>query len=118
MIFEFMCRVNRFDSVFVVNWYCVCVAIYNSAFGKKKIDHFGFEKGLELQSSVCLVCNSGMGSSEYVFLTCEVAANVWKLVQRWCDVPLPNYVLISEWLSWINDTNLNKDKKERLEVVV
>ncbi|GJY85810.1 RNA-directed DNA polymerase, eukaryota, reverse transcriptase zinc-binding domain protein, partial [Tanacetum coccineum] len=54
-------------------------------------------RGIEIPSIECPICNSGMESVDHIFFDCEVASNIWRLVDVWTNIDMPSF---SSWFDW------------------
>ncbi|GKA42376.1 RNA-directed DNA polymerase, eukaryota, reverse transcriptase zinc-binding domain protein [Tanacetum coccineum] len=71
-------------------------------------------KGLEITSIECPICNIGMESVDHVFLGCELALNIWRLVRVWTDIDMPSFSSWFDWSHWFEDWRVSKSEKDRV----
>ncbi|GJR05340.1 RNA-directed DNA polymerase, eukaryota [Tanacetum coccineum] len=45
-------------------------------------------RGMDIPAISCPSCNANVESANHVFFECDIATDMWKLVFRWCDIPL------------------------------
>ncbi|GJT12759.1 RNA-directed DNA polymerase, eukaryota [Tanacetum coccineum] len=45
-------------------------------------------RGMDIQAISCPSCNANVESANHIFFECGIATDMWKLVFRWCDIPL------------------------------
>ncbi|GJV32268.1 RNA-directed DNA polymerase, eukaryota [Tanacetum coccineum] len=50
-------------------------------------------RGLEINSILCLLCDSSMESYDHLCYSCNVAVNIWSKFRVWCDAAMPIYGL-------------------------
>jgi len=75
------------------------------------------KRGLDLQSIICPICSLVVESDQHLFFLAQLLVlRVWRLVA--CGVSFPSTSSIKEWIYWVNDYDLWRIKKRRLEVVV
>ncbi|GKG43067.1 hypothetical protein Tco_0479751, partial [Tanacetum coccineum] len=43
---------------------------------------------MDIPAISCPSCNANVESANHVFYECDIATDMWKLVFRWCDIPL------------------------------
>ncbi|GJT26828.1 hypothetical protein Tco_0907103 [Tanacetum coccineum] len=43
---------------------------------------------MDIPAISCPSCNANVESANHVFFECDIATDMWKLVFRWCDIPL------------------------------
>ncbi|GKB08201.1 hypothetical protein Tco_0836485 [Tanacetum coccineum] len=43
---------------------------------------------MDIPTISCPSCNANIESTNHVFFECDIATDMWKLVFRWCDIPL------------------------------
>ncbi|GJX47702.1 RNA-directed DNA polymerase, eukaryota, reverse transcriptase zinc-binding domain protein [Tanacetum coccineum] len=74
-------------------------------------------RGMDIPAISCPSCNANVESANHIFFECDIATDMWKLVFRWCDIPL---FQASSWDSF-NDWNISwhasKEKKHRFYVI-
>ncbi|GKF36844.1 RNA-directed DNA polymerase, eukaryota [Tanacetum coccineum] len=56
-------------------------------------------RGMDILAISCPSCNANVESANHVFFKCDIAADMWKLIFRWCDIPL---FQASSWDSFNN----------------
>ncbi|GKA23216.1 RNA-directed DNA polymerase, eukaryota [Tanacetum coccineum] len=65
----------------------------------------------------CPICKEAAEDSSHLFLSCELAVEVSRLVCRWWDMTWPHISSYEEWLSWLKDIRLDSNRKLLLEGV-
>ena len=63
------------------------------------------ERGVELDSILCSVCQNAQEDVAYLFFHCDLACQIWSRVGLWLDLTIPNFVDQSQFINWI-DTSL------------
>ncbi|GJV25098.1 hypothetical protein Tco_1377793 [Tanacetum coccineum] len=61
----------------------------------------------------CPSCNANVESANHVFFECDIATDMWKLVFRWCDIPLFQASSWDSFNDWIISWHASKEKKHR-----
>ncbi|GJX62764.1 RNA-directed DNA polymerase, eukaryota, partial [Tanacetum coccineum] len=49
-------------------------------------------RGMDIQSISCPMCNCNVETSSHIFVECDIASEVWRMVQNWYDIPLPSFL--------------------------
>ncbi|XP_022023883.1 uncharacterized protein LOC110924155 [Helianthus annuus] len=44
------------------------------------------KRGVVIDNTTCILCNSGEENADHLFTRCIVAAQVWFAVSRWCKI--------------------------------
>ncbi|GJW78592.1 RNA-directed DNA polymerase, eukaryota [Tanacetum coccineum] len=61
-------------------------------------------RGMDIPAISCPSCNANVESANHVFFECDIATDMWKLVFRWCDIPLfqaSSWDSFNDWIiSW------------------
>ncbi|GJZ83372.1 RNA-directed DNA polymerase, eukaryota, reverse transcriptase zinc-binding domain protein [Tanacetum coccineum] len=65
----------------------------------------------------CPSCNANVESANHVFFECDIATDMWKLVFRWCDIPLFQASSWDSFNDWIISWHASKEKKHRFYVI-
>ncbi|GJX54394.1 RNA-directed DNA polymerase, eukaryota [Tanacetum coccineum] len=75
------------------------------------------KRGIQVQSSLCPICNVLQEDTSHLFFSCDVALAISRLICRWWNVswsPVDSY---SGWLKWFNSIRLGSKLKGILEDV-
>ncbi|GJZ55126.1 RNA-directed DNA polymerase, eukaryota [Tanacetum coccineum] len=75
------------------------------------------KRGIQVQSSLCPICNVLQEDTSHLFFSCDVALAISRLICRWWNVswsPVDSY---SGWLEWFNSIRLGSKLKGILECV-
>ncbi|GJU62373.1 RNA-directed DNA polymerase, eukaryota [Tanacetum coccineum] len=75
------------------------------------------KRGIQVQSSLCPICNVLQEDTSHLFFSCDVALDISRLICRWWNVswsPVDSY---SGWLEWFNSIRLGSKLKGILEGV-
>ncbi|GKA73875.1 hypothetical protein Tco_0780177 [Tanacetum coccineum] len=65
----------------------------------------------------CPSCNANVESANHVFFECDIATDMWKLVFRWCDIPLFQASSWDSFNDWIISWHASKEKKHKFYVI-
>ncbi|GKC08819.1 RNA-directed DNA polymerase, eukaryota [Tanacetum coccineum] len=57
-------------------------------------------RGIDIQSISCPSCNGNVESSNHIFIECDIALEVWRLVRIWCDITSPTFTSLEHWKNW------------------
>ncbi|PWA46631.1 RNA-directed DNA polymerase, eukaryota [Artemisia annua] len=76
------------------------------------------EKGLDVPSSLCGVCDHVTESSSHVFLSCQVAMEIWRQFGRWWDLDIPHLSSMKDLLEWVDNLKISKIQRMGLYNVV
>ncbi|GJZ21190.1 RNA-directed DNA polymerase, eukaryota, partial [Tanacetum coccineum] len=75
------------------------------------------KRGIQVQSSLCPICNVLQEDTSHLFFSCDVALAISRLICQWWNVswsPVDSY---SGWLEWFNSIRLGSKLKGILEGV-
>ncbi|GJR46464.1 RNA-directed DNA polymerase, eukaryota [Tanacetum coccineum] len=75
------------------------------------------KRGIQVQSSLCPICNVLQEDTSHLFFSCDVALDISRLICQWWNVswsPVDSY---SGWLEWFNSIRLGSKLKGILEGV-
>ncbi|GJZ56640.1 RNA-directed DNA polymerase, eukaryota [Tanacetum coccineum] len=61
-------------------------------------------RGINVQSNQCGICDTGDETINHLMLHCDLARDVWALVGRWWTLDFPSVLSIRELMSWVDDT--------------
>lgn len=59
--------------------------------------------GIEIHSILCPVCHKHMESAEHIFFSCDVASQIWRMVQIWCDITDLAMSTFTDLFSWLEN---------------
>ncbi|GJU53455.1 hypothetical protein Tco_1227169 [Tanacetum coccineum] len=65
---------------------------------------------MDIPAISCPSCNANVESANYVFFECDIATDMWKLVFRWCDIPLFQASSWDSFNDWIISWHASKEK--------
>ncbi|GKD60598.1 putative RNA-directed DNA polymerase, eukaryota, reverse transcriptase zinc-binding domain protein [Tanacetum coccineum] len=74
-------------------------------------------RGMDISAISCPSCNANVESANHVFFECDIATDMWKLVFRWCDIPLFQAFLWDSFNDWNISWHASKEKKYRFYVI-
>ncbi|GKB12588.1 hypothetical protein Tco_0846511 [Tanacetum coccineum] len=72
---------------------------------------------MDIPAISCHSCNANVESANHVFFECDIATDMWKLVFRWCDIPLFQASSWDSFNDWIISWHASKEKKHRFYVI-
>ncbi|GJU21171.1 RNA-directed DNA polymerase, eukaryota [Tanacetum coccineum] len=75
------------------------------------------KRGIQVQSSLCPICNVLQEDTSHLFFSCDVALAISRLICRWWNVSWSPVVSYSGWLEWFNSIRLGSKLKGILEGV-
>ncbi|GKD26421.1 RNA-directed DNA polymerase, eukaryota, reverse transcriptase zinc-binding domain protein, partial [Tanacetum coccineum] len=81
--------------------------------GRLPLDESLFSRGMDIPAISCPSCNANVESANHVFFECDIATDMWKLVFRWCDIPLFQASSWDSFNDWIISWHASKEKKHR-----
>ncbi|GKB29294.1 DNA polymerase zeta catalytic subunit isoform X1 [Tanacetum coccineum] len=67
---------------------------------------------MDIPAISCLSCNANVESANHVFFECDIATDMWKLVFRWCDIPLFQASSWDSFNDWIISWHAIKEKTQ------
>ncbi|GJX51240.1 cytokinin dehydrogenase 3-like protein [Tanacetum coccineum] len=70
-------------------------------------------RGMDIPAISCPSCNANVESANHVFFECDIATDMWKLVFRWCGIPLFQASSWDSFNDWIISWHASKEKKHR-----
>ncbi|PWA97103.1 RNA-directed DNA polymerase, eukaryota [Artemisia annua] len=76
------------------------------------------EKGLDVPSSLCGICDDVTECSSHVFLSCQVAMEIWRQIGRWWDLDIPHLSSMKDLLGWVDNLKISKIQRMGLYNVV
>ncbi|GJT44031.1 hypothetical protein Tco_0952746 [Tanacetum coccineum] len=76
-----------------------------------------WDKSIPRKAISCPSCNANVESANHVFFECDIATDMWKLVFRWCDIPLFQASSWDSFNDWIISWHASKEKKHRFYVI-
>ncbi|GJR77793.1 RNA-directed DNA polymerase, eukaryota [Tanacetum coccineum] len=74
-------------------------------------------RGMDIPAISCPSCNANVESANHIFFECDIATDMWKLVFRWCDIPLFQASSWDSFNDWIISWHASKEKKHRFYVI-
>ncbi|GJR95795.1 RNA-directed DNA polymerase, eukaryota [Tanacetum coccineum] len=74
-------------------------------------------RGMDIPAISYSSCNANVESANHVFFECDIATDMWKLVFRWCDIPLFQASSWDSFNDWIISWHASKEKKHRFYVI-
>ncbi|GKG00917.1 hypothetical protein Tco_0305622 [Tanacetum coccineum] len=68
-------------------------------------------RGMDIPAISCPSCNANVESANHDFFECDIAIDMWKLVFKWCDIPLfqaSSWDSFNDWIiSYRNSVTFN-----------
>ncbi|GJZ64277.1 RNA-directed DNA polymerase, eukaryota [Tanacetum coccineum] len=74
-------------------------------------------RGMDISAISCPSCNANVESANHVFFECDIATDMWKLVFKWCDIPLFQASSWDSFNDWIISWHASKEKKHRFYII-
>ncbi|GKC95951.1 RNA-directed DNA polymerase, eukaryota, partial [Tanacetum coccineum] len=72
-------------------------------------------RGIEIDSIVCPICNSGAESSCHIFFQCNLVRQLARKISSWWNVDYVNVSSYEEWYTWLVSLRLQANlKAERI----
>lgn len=75
-------------------------------------------KNIDFPSIICVACMSASEEVNHVFVSSDVANQIWIKVIKWLDLPFPLSSNILELLHWADSIRVNVEKRKVSEVIV
>nr|GEX51958.1 retrotransposon protein, putative, Ty1-copia subclass [Tanacetum cinerariifolium] len=75
------------------------------------------QKGIDINSLLCLICDNYVENVDHLFFSCEMARDLWRLLARWCELDFPGVSSIMDWYSWLDDCKMTKSARYILDGV-
>ncbi|GKC07191.1 RNA-directed DNA polymerase, eukaryota [Tanacetum coccineum] len=75
-------------------------------------------RGMDIPAISCPSCNANVESANHVFFECDITTDMWKLVFRWCDIPLFQASSWDSFNDWIISWHASKEKKYRFVLML
>ncbi|GJZ88065.1 hypothetical protein Tco_0659847 [Tanacetum coccineum] len=72
---------------------------------------------MDIPAISCPSCNANVEFANHVFFECGIATDMWKLILRWCDIPLFQASSWDSFNDWIISWHASKEKKHRFYVI-
>ncbi|GKD76258.1 RNA-directed DNA polymerase, eukaryota, reverse transcriptase zinc-binding domain protein [Tanacetum coccineum] len=76
-----------------------------------------YNRGIEVSSILCGVCDHGIESNDHLFFGCSLAMDLMVEVGRWWSLNIPTIGSFLSWHLWFESLTVSKVKKECLDVV-
>ncbi|PWA70767.1 RNA-directed DNA polymerase, eukaryota, Reverse transcriptase zinc-binding domain protein [Artemisia annua] len=76
-----------------------------------------YNRGLDVPSILCGVCDYGIESTDHLFFGCSLAVDLMVEVGRWWSLDIPTIGSFLGWHIWFESLSMPKAKKDCLEVV-
>nr|GEU63742.1 RNA-directed DNA polymerase, eukaryota, reverse transcriptase zinc-binding domain protein [Tanacetum cinerariifolium] len=70
-------------------------------------------RDLDIPSIVCPMCNDVVEAVDHVFLGCDLARDVWRLVRRWTNLDMPSFSSWFDCFQWFEDWRASRDVKDK-----
>nr|GEY43535.1 RNA-directed DNA polymerase, eukaryota [Tanacetum cinerariifolium] len=72
-------------------------------------------RGIVIDSILCPICDNGVESSNHLFLTCNLARQLSRMITHWWDTPQVEGNSYDDWWSWLLSLRLSSKYKRILE---
>ncbi|GJW68374.1 RNA-directed DNA polymerase, eukaryota, reverse transcriptase zinc-binding domain protein [Tanacetum coccineum] len=76
------------------------------------------QKGIDLSSLLCPVCNTYIEDVNHVFVTCDLASQIWDRIFRWLDMAQLVFLSIADIIDWIISMHCSLKCKKLLEAII
>ncbi|KAL4563252.1 hypothetical protein LXL04_027292 [Taraxacum kok-saghyz] len=76
------------------------------------------DKGIDLDSCLCPVCDLVGESVVHLFAGCTLLSPIWSMIVSWWGVALPSEVTIRSLMEWGDNSGLEMESKRHLEAVI
>ena len=76
------------------------------------------DKGIDLDSCLCPVCDLVGESVVHLFSGCTLLSPIWSMIASWWGVALPSEVTIRSLMEWGDNSGLEMENKRHLEAVI
>ncbi|GKE83928.1 hypothetical protein Tco_1557670 [Tanacetum coccineum] len=93
------------------------MVVASRAFGLTLLEPPISSTRMDIPAISCPSCNANVESANHVFFECDIATDMWKLVFRWCDIPLFQASSWDSFNDWIISWHASKEKKHRFYVI-
>ncbi|KAL6508840.1 hypothetical protein OROHE_021399 [Orobanche hederae] len=74
-------------------------------------------RGLEIDSTNCVLCSSGQESVDHLFFSCPIVSAVWGLLFRWWKIQGSSFSNSRDWSAWLLTLRLKSKSRRILEAV-
>ncbi|GJW18812.1 RNA-directed DNA polymerase, eukaryota, reverse transcriptase zinc-binding domain protein [Tanacetum coccineum] len=74
--------------------------------------------GIDLDSVLCLICNSDIATESHVFVTCSIARNIWKAIYAWWHLSDTPTTILEDLVSLSDRVPLENKFKPFFDMVV
>ncbi|KAJ0475806.1 putative reverse transcriptase zinc-binding domain-containing protein [Helianthus annuus] len=75
-------------------------------------------RNIQVESTLCPLCELGMETADHLFSSCAVAAMVWQSISNWCSPPFLVFFSIRDVVKWHNHNRLGAREKEVMQGIV
>ncbi|KAL4592030.1 hypothetical protein LXL04_005009 [Taraxacum kok-saghyz] len=69
-------------------------------------------RGIDISSSNCLICDDNIESVRRVFFDCETSKQVWKHIAVWLDLQLPEFSSLEVAYRWVEALHVRQHQKQ------
>ncbi|PWA82636.1 RNA-directed DNA polymerase, eukaryota [Artemisia annua] len=76
------------------------------------------EKGIDIPSILCSICNLHHEDADHLFLQCEVASQIWYKVGIWLDHPFPTFSCVYDIWENLDEQPQTRNAKIIKEVII
>nr|GEY11893.1 RNA-directed DNA polymerase, eukaryota, reverse transcriptase zinc-binding domain protein [Tanacetum cinerariifolium] len=60
-------------------------------------------RDIDVGSILCPICIEDVETANHIFLSCNMAKDLWSLFAKWWEIDILVYANISEWFVWLDD---------------
>ena len=72
-------------------------------------------KGIDIPSVLCPFCSNDVETSQHIFLACDIAERIWKLIFKWLNIPFFSAANVGVIFQFIDGLHLKSTKKMCIE---
>ncbi|XP_071727949.1 uncharacterized protein [Rutidosis leptorrhynchoides] len=73
-----------------------------------------FEKGIDINSIVCPICNNGIETRDHVFFDYPLSLDIWQRIRIWFNCSMPSFSSWDTFIEWIEGIRLCVSSKHRV----
>ncbi|GJU20673.1 RNA-directed DNA polymerase, eukaryota, reverse transcriptase zinc-binding domain protein [Tanacetum coccineum] len=74
-------------------------------------------KGIDVCSVLCPICQDDVETVNHVFLSCDMAKDLWALMARWWNLDIPIFDNVVDWFEWLSSLHVSNMVRLVLEGV-
>ncbi|GJR51855.1 RNA-directed DNA polymerase, eukaryota, reverse transcriptase zinc-binding domain protein [Tanacetum coccineum] len=74
-------------------------------------------KCIDVGTTLCPICEDDVETVNHIFLSCDMAKDLWALLARWRELDIPICANISKWFAWLDSLHVTNKVRLILEGV-